>query len=143
MRDAKQKHALVVDNSSFDWLTAFVIARLHCPAVSQSVAFGDRFEKDLDTGRNVCSLRSCGDVSDLRHPSLFVVAKFVELVAVAAGDTKQLSVFVVGVRSLRMPVRRVPTPFENLAVSIKNRRAPFVNDRSDWSTKLCSFTVGG
>jgi hypothetical protein len=40
-------------------------------------------------------------------------------------------------------VRRIPAPFENLAVSIKNCRAQIVNDRSDWSTKLCSFTVGG
>src|ERR1700737_2192987 len=143
MQDAKQKHALVVDNLPFDWLTAFVIARLHCPAVSQSVAFGDRVEPDTDTERPGSSLRSCGDVSDLRHPSLFVVAKFVEVVAVAAGDSDQLSVFVVGVRSLRISVRRIPAPFENLAISIKNCRARIVNDRSDWSTKLCSFTVGG
>jgi hypothetical protein len=54
MDDAKQKHPLVVDNSHFDWLTAFVIARLHCPAVSQSLAFGDRFEIAPDTGRLGC-----------------------------------------------------------------------------------------
>src|SRR5271167_146634 len=120
MHDTKQKHARVVDNSPFDWLTTFVIARLHCPAVSQSVAFGDRFEIDLDTGRLCSSLCSCRDVSDLRHPSLFVVAKFVELVAVAAGDSDQPSVFVVGVRSLRMPVQGIPAPFDNLAVLIKN-----------------------
>jgi hypothetical protein len=74
---------------------------------------------------------------------LFVVAKFIELVAVAAGYSDQLSVFVVGVHSLRMPVLGIPAPFNDLAGSIKNRRAPIVNDRSDWSTKLCYLTVGG
>src|SRR6266853_2836465 len=143
MHDAKQKRALVVDNSPFDRLAAFVIARLHGPAVSQSLAFGDRFEIAPDTGHRVSSLRSCGDVSNLRHPSLSVVAKFVELVAAVAGDPDYLSVFVVGVCSLRMPVTSVPAPFDNLAVSIKHCRARIVDDRSDWSTKLCSFTVGG
>jgi hypothetical protein len=51
MHDAKQKHALVVDNSPFDWLIAFVVRRLNRPAVSQNVAFGDRVEPDTDTER--------------------------------------------------------------------------------------------
>jgi len=85
---------------------------------------------------------ACVPVSSPRLASALVVAEFIDPVAVAARDTNEPSSLVVDVLSLHTSVRRIPAPFEDLAISMKNGRAVFVGDRLDRSVQAISLAIG-